>query len=1737
MKKLVTRVILTMLLIQLPLSLMVGHGYAEMLTPIKPSADANWDKSQKWEYEPENYVGYNADPEIGAEKAVIQFELPPNLQAIRKAVLKYNVTGSGYSDTEIPYVSYYGLTDHTWGPNFPQLPPEPLNNNPINIQVGWNEWDVTSYVASQLADKKVSFALLGRQTGNWSEFRFASDNDPNPANRPQLVIDSGYPNSLKPNATSISFAEDTQSPADIVITPDSSDNTPVTHFKITGIAGGQLFKHDGVTEIRNDEFITLTEGSDGVKFTPFPDLNNEFDSVEFSVQAAQDAGGTGLSTNKTKPYMLVYRVNDKPTANNDTWTSVAENTPSVSIPVSHLLSNDSKGPSNEWNQTLTVNLVENSEVGGTAIISNNNVIFTPTTNFRGPASFGYKVVDNGYTYNSLDPQTSNEATVSFMIDPRADKPIISFPNDTNEDTITPNGIVITPGSGGATTNYFKISGITGGTLYKSNGLTPILENEFITVSEGLAGLKFKPNADANGTTGFSFMVQGAPLADGAKLSDPETATIIVKEVNDAPTALNATLPSIAEDSGPTSIADSSLRAFVSSGVTNESNQTLTITPVEGSATGGTVTTDGDTNQIVFTPYPNFNGTATFRYQVKDNGTTEGSPDPKTAEATASIVVTPVADTPDGTSTITEEDTRTTEGLVIKRNPADGTEVTHYKISAITNGTLYKNDGTTPIHNGDFITVDEGEAGLKFTPAKDANGKTPTNNEFYFNVQAALDGAGSGLSEALILGLDVIPVNDDPDAVDDVLPEVAENSGEHAIPIADLLANDTPGPANESSQQLTIKDVSNPSGGAVRMQDEYVYFEPTLNFNGTASFQYTVEDDGTTGETPYPLTDQATVTIPVLSVANQPAVTGAQTTEDTQSSSGLVITPNLADSDVTHFKITGITGGELFKDNGATLIQNGDFITVTEGLAGLKFTPASNANSKANDTFTFDVQASLDNSGTGLSNAAKATITVTEVNDTPVATGEDLSSVNENSGEQVIPFADLVQNDVAGPANENNQTLTVKSVGNSIGGTVRIQDTDVLFTPDNHFVGTASFEYTIEDNGLTNGMADPKTDTATASMPVLDLSSNANLRNLTISAGDLTFDPNTTDYTLEVGSSVTKVDLTAIVDDSTARLVINGNAVDSGNTAQVALRVGKNTSTIIVTAQDGTTKTYTLTVNRKQPPVIPTPPTSGGGNDQGIVEDQLDLNKDASGDIANSTDGSAVLDVVDNVFEKLKIVTESKEVSTADKLKVLSNTVTDVLGPLMDKMNEGLVSSDDAVDSTRELLTEYVNEIIHEVSASDDDLLQQSTELLADFASTVISKLDKDDLNKLKEEYTESVTTLIDKSNQVEVDTGDTISDLDDKIARVNRLITSITRNLGDAADKFSFSKRIVLTILEEQKNKLRAKSEATITVKLPKEVVNQLVYKQFIVVVRNQQENSMELTDEVLAKLKNKNVELSVEENKSVKIPDSFGDHSGAYHFTILADDKEFTQFGKSNLHVTIAYKEKARDLVAYYYDAKKKSWKQLTDSRGKVVVVSKSKGLASFDTTRVTTFMVAEAPLRSLKVTPKTVKLLPDESSHLNVEATLSNGKKVDVTSEEAGTTYKSSNEKAVKVTEEGVLAVAEDAKSGDKASITVSNGNKKVTVKVTVVTLSSISASASRRTVFAGDKIAVKVKGLLTDRSSIDLTKDKDTVYILEDNGYANVNGDGLLVISKEAPKGTIIKLMVQNSDLTDELEITVK
>jgi hypothetical protein len=91
-----------------------------------------------------------------------------------------------------------------------------------------------------------------------------------------------------------------------------------------------------------------------------------------------------------------------------------------------------------------------------------------------------------------------------------------------------------------------------------------------------------------------------------------------------------------------------------------------------------------------------------------------------------------------------------------------------------------------------------------------------------------------------------------------------------------------------------------------------------------------------------------------------------------------------------------------------------------------------------------------------------------------------------------------------------------------------------------------------------------------------------LADLTLSTGTLNppFQSDTPDYSLNVSNRVTTFKVTPVLTDLRATITVNGQNVASGvNSQEITLSVGDNSITIIVTAEDGTTRTYTITVNR------------------------------------------------------------------------------------------------------------------------------------------------------------------------------------------------------------------------------------------------------------------------------------------------------------------------------------------------------------------------------------------------------------------------------------------------------------------------------------------------------------------------------------------------------------------------------
>jgi len=691
------------------------------------------------------------------------------------------------------------------------------------------------------------------------------------------------------------------------------------------------------------------------------------------------------------------------------------------------------------NTTLVPNLNANLNVTGAGSTRTLNI--TPASN-----QFGTSTITVTVFAGSESMQTSFTLTVSAV----ADTPSVT-PATTNEDTQTTSGLVITPSaSDGGEVTFFKITNITNGTLFQNDGSTPINNNDFITVAQGGAGLKF-------------------------------------------------------------------------------------------------------------TPAPNFFGNGSFQVA----GATDNSGGGLGSAATATITVNAVADTPSITPTTTNEDTQSTSGLVISRNAADSTEVTHFKITGITNGTLFQNNGTTQINNGDFITFAQGNAGLKFTPA--ANLFSPSTS-FTFTIQASTSNADGGLGGSTVnASITVNPVADTPSVTNSSTNEdvqtttglvISRNAADSTEVAFFKITNITNGTLFKNDGTTAI---SNNQFITFAEGNAGLKFTPAANFSGNGTFQVQGSIDNTgTGLS----SGSATATITVGSVGDPPGVTNATTNEDTQTSSGLVITKNVNDGvDITVFKITNITNGTLFQNNGTTQINNGDFITIAQGNAGLKFTPSANLYSNVS-TFSFDVAAAQNNTGAGLGNTSTATITVNPIADTPsvtpnpqttaISTQTGPTVINRNAADAAevthfkitnITNGVLFQND--GTTAINNNDFITFAQGNA---GLKFTPTAGLSSPANNFGFDVQASLNNTNGGLGGSLVhediivsctDPQVVTS-----ILDDGSAGTLRyaiaNSCPGTGSITFNLPAGPQTIMLSSPLTITKTLSIVGPSNQAITINGN---------------------------------------------------------------------------------------------------------------------------------------------------------------------------------------------------------------------------------------------------------------------------------------------------------------------------------------------------------------------------------------------------------------------------------------------------------------------------------------------------------------------------------------------------------------------------------------------------------------------
>ena len=250
----------------------------------------------------------------------------------------------------------------------------------------------------------------------------------------------------------------------------------------------------------------------------------------------------------------------------------------------------------------------------------------------------------------------------------------------------------------------------------------------------------------------------------------------------------------------------------------------------------------------------------------------------------------------------------------------------------------------------------------------------------------------------------IVVNCVPDAVSDTVSVV-----EDTVTTITVLSNDT----DPEGQPLSMTAVTQAANGTVAIVagGMAVNYTPAANFFGSDSFTYTIRD--ARGDT-----DTATVNLTVTPVNDPPSfvLNSDQTVgEDAgpQTVSGLATAMSagpLNESSQALSFLIGNTNNALFSAQPAV---------DADGV--LTYTPAANAYGSATVTVRIHDDGGVRDGGVDTSAPRTFVITVTPVNDNPVATS-DTATVAEDSG--ATPIA-VLTNDTLGP--DAGETLTVTAV--------------------------------------------------------------------------------------------------------------------------------------------------------------------------------------------------------------------------------------------------------------------------------------------------------------------------------------------------------------------------------------------------------------------------------------------------------------------------------------------------------------------------------------------------------------------------------------------------------------------------------------------------------------------------------------------------------------------------------------
>ncbi|MBV1907825.1 MAG: tandem-95 repeat protein, partial [Kangiellaceae bacterium] len=578
---------------------------------------------------------------------------------------------------------------------------------------------------------------------------------------------------------------------------------------------------------------------------------------------------------------------------------------------------------------------------------------------------------------------------------------------------------------------------------------------------------FTPDADFNGSGAFNYTVNDGTVSASANVS------VTVNTVNDSPTISGTPTGSVAQDTlytftptatdvdgDPLSFTASNLPSWLA---LDTDNGNISGTPTNAEV--GTyaniqlsVNSAGGLNDSLTAFSITVTNTNDAPVATDDNATTDedsGVLIDVLANDTDSDVddllsITVVSNVTNGSAIITEGQIRftpnadfngvgslsytmsdgvltATANVTITVNAInDAPEIGGTPASSVVQDNLYSFTPTASDVDGDSLTfsVLNAPSWTTFNTGDGTLSGTPTNANLgvFGNIQISVSSNGD-LSDFLpAFTITVDNSNDAPTAVDDS----ATTDEDVAITI-DVLNNDIDVDIDDT---LVITAVNTVTNGAAEIINNQVSFTPSVNFNGTGSFSYIVSD-GT-------VTDTASVSITVNAVNDAPTISGSPATSIAQDD-GYSFTPtaNDVDGDALSFSIINSPSWATFNTANGTLTgtpTNDD----VGSYANIQITAHDSSESTPLTTFA---------------------ITVTDVNDSPIALDDDVTTNEDTS----VVISVLINDTDA----DGDQITVISAVANN--GGVEINNNGVLsYSPNTDFNGFDTINYTIEDG---NGGSD------------------------------------------------------------------------------------------------------------------------------------------------------------------------------------------------------------------------------------------------------------------------------------------------------------------------------------------------------------------------------------------------------------------------------------------------------------------------------------------------------------------------------------------------------------------------------------------------------------------------------------------------------------------------------------------